>query len=381
MRIAILSAHGSDTTYGGAEVAIHRLIGGLEGLGHEVGVITGLPPTHPQPNLLGTVTRHPWRASRARHLTNVAMDAVALPSQRLEAMLTGFRPSAALTHNLPGLSTSAWAVAHRLRIPVVHTLHDYYLLCRRTTLTRRGGGSCGTLGFCALRRRSILRYASAIGYVFAPSQFVADRHAGLFPAAPPIEVLANPTGGDDLRSIAAPSGLRRLGYLGRLDPTKGVTLLLQTASELRQRGITLVVAGDGALRDEVVRAAELGLIEYRGRVEGEDRRRLLSECDAGIAPSLWDEPGGPTLSMAEWLEAGRPVFASLRGGHTEVARRRVGVAGFEPTNTGLLEAIATWQGPRFGQLLGQVRRDLSPSTSEHAERYVAAAESARHRVD
>jgi hypothetical protein len=64
-----------------------------------------------------------------------------------------------------------------------------------------------------------------------------------------------------------------------------------------------------------------------------------------------------------------------------VARRGVGVVGFEPTRAGLLDTIAAWQGPRFGQLLERVRRDLSPSSSDHAERYVAAADAARHRID
>ena len=47
-----------------------------------------------------------------------------------------------------------WQAARRQGIPVVHTLHDYWLLCPSTTLTRRDATPCRPSPFlCGARTR------------------------------------------------------------------------------------------------------------------------------------------------------------------------------------------------------------------------------------
>ena len=77
-------------------------------------------------------------------------------------------------------------------VPVVHTIHDYYLLCPRVTLTRRDATPCRPSPLlCGFRSHRLARWAPAVSHVIGCSQYVLDVHAHLFPAAE-LHVLRNP---------------------------------------------------------------------------------------------------------------------------------------------------------------------------------------------
>ncbi|MGG7377432.1 glycosyltransferase, partial [Escherichia coli] len=69
-------------------------------------------------------------------------DAVSRPTARVREAVAAARPDVVHTNNLPGVTTAIWEVSRQLGIPVVHTIHDYYLLCPRVTLQRRDGRPC-----------------------------------------------------------------------------------------------------------------------------------------------------------------------------------------------------------------------------------------------
>src|SRR4051812_14597277 len=80
------------------------------------------------------------------------------------------------TQNLGGFSVAVWAAARRLGIKVVHTLHDYYLLCPRTTMYRseqRCEHACASCKVFSLPKQLASRHVDvAIGV----SEFVLQRH-------------------------------------------------------------------------------------------------------------------------------------------------------------------------------------------------------------
>ena len=71
----------------------------------------------------------------------------------------------------------------------------------------------------------------------------------------------------------------------------------------------------------------------------------MSECDAAIVPSRWEEPGAPPYSAAEWLAAGRPVLASNRGGLGEAAAELPGIVPLTPSADGILDAVLALREP------------------------------------
>jgi glycosyltransferase involved in cell wall biosynthesis len=132
-----------------------------------------------------------------------------------------------------------------------------------------------------------------------------------------------------------------LGYIGALDRVKGVHLLLAALPRLVPLGFSLRLAGDGRLREEVAAGAQAhAVLRWEGHLTGEAKRRFLEDCDVGLIPSVWAEPGGPTFTMVEWLAARRPVLVSDRGGLGEVVGMYPGSEAVEPDVDAIVEAVA-----------------------------------------
>jgi glycosyltransferase involved in cell wall biosynthesis len=315
MRVLLVNAHGDDPAFGGAERRVRYLAAGLKGRGHEVEILSAFPHRSGSGTPTVILHRSDWREDRKRRLQNHLGDLISAPWPRLKAVVSEFAPDVVHTHNLPGIGTGVWEVAHRERAAVVHSILDYYLLCPRTTLVRRDGAPCRPHPLlCGARTRRIARWAGAVDAVLGTSNHVLRVHEGIFPQAiratapPPLRPLS---GGPPAPLGSPPS---TLGYMGSLTVEKGVGLLLEAAPDLAQCGLALRLAGDGPLRGAVERSPDVG---YDGHLEGEELVRFVEACDIGVVPSLWDEPGGGPFVLGEWIGAGRPVLTTGRGGLAE----------------------------------------------------------------
>jgi glycosyltransferase involved in cell wall biosynthesis len=349
VRVLLVSAHGADTSYGGAERYVSDLAAGLRDRGHEPRILSAFPsretPTGVETDVLHATD---WRTSRTRRLRNHLGDVVSTPGPALRRAVAEARPDLVHTNNLPGISSAVWEVAREAGVPVVHTLHDYHLLCPRTTLVRPDGASCRPHPLlCGLRTSRLRRFAGAVSHVVAGSEHLLRIHRGFFPRAAesvvrlplaPLEGALTPP-----PPAAAP---RTLGYIGGLAPTKGVRLLVEAAPELARAGLTLRLAGDGPLRPEVEAAAARGDLVYDGFLDGARKLEFLAACDVGLVPSLWDEPSGPPYVVCEWFAAGRPVLATRRGGLAETIELLGGVLPLEPTVEGIVGAAAALRDER-----------------------------------
>ncbi len=104
---------------------------------------------------------------------------------------------------------------------------------------------------------------------------------------------------------------RRVLYLGRLLPHKGIDLVLDAAASLQASGIGVDVAGDGQRRPAVEAAARAGSLTYHGVVQGAERFALMAESAVCLVPSF-AEPWGVVVQEA--LATGTPVLASSEVG-------------------------------------------------------------------
>jgi glycosyltransferase involved in cell wall biosynthesis len=107
-----------------------------------------------------------------------------------------------------------------------------------------------------------------------------------------------------------------VGYVGRIEPRKGVLDLVAAAPRLRAAGVRVVLVGDAPYRGEAgylerVRASPD--VERYGWVEG--AAGLMGALDVLVLPSR-QEPFGTVL--AEAMNAGTPVVATRVGGLAEV---------------------------------------------------------------
>src|ERR1039458_2651956 len=158
------------------------------------------------------------------------------------------------------------------------------------------------------------------------------------------------------------------GYVGRITGVKGVSLLLDAASILKQEGrrFALRIVGDGQDRVELeglARRLDLGdRLVITGFLNGARLREALEDISVLVMPSIWEETAG--LAAMEPMIRGRLVIAAEIGGLSEV----VGDAGlkFQPSNTaGLAErmrqilhnpAILEMLGKRAGERASQLFR-------------------------
>lgn len=382
MRLLLVNAQGADLAAGGSGRYVADLARGLTARGHDVHVLAGFPVDEDGADNTTVLHDEHWRKSTVRRLRNHVDDVVAMPTSNLRRSVAAMGPDLVHTSNLPGFSTAVWEVARRLDLPVVHTLLDYHLLCPRSSLTRRDGSPCCPhRTFCEFRTRRLARWAGAVSDVITGSEHLWRREGHLFPGAR-VEIVRLPVvavSAGELRSPGTPP--RTVGYIGGLDPIKGVRELLRAAPSLARLGLRVRLAGDGRLRAEVETAAGEA-VEYAGTVLGAEKIRFIEETDLAVVPSTWEEAYGPPYVVAEWIAAGRPILCSTRGGLGE-ARELPGVVPIESTADGIVTAARqllethVWE-----KLLAGLRpvgdaEDMERWLDEHEAVYMRALAEAR----
>jgi glycosyltransferase involved in cell wall biosynthesis len=127
-------------------------------------------------------------------------------------------------------------------------------------------------------------------------------------------------------------------YVGRLDVPKGIDRLLE-AWELggSRSGRTLVVVGDGPLRDRVQAAAATGSVRWLGQVPQEEVAVAMAGAAYVVVPSRVFE--GYPLAVAEAFARARPVLTVSGGSVGTIVDDSIGWV-VDPSAEALAEAIA-----------------------------------------
>src|SRR6266568_270961 len=68
----------------------------------------------------------------------------------VEVIRAQSKPDVLHSNNLSGLSTAVWRVAAQLGVPILHTIHDYYLTCPRCSRFHKGRSCEGTCTSCGI---------------------------------------------------------------------------------------------------------------------------------------------------------------------------------------------------------------------------------------
>ena len=302
MRIALV--HSSFGTAGGAERYLRDLARSLTERGHQVSVLArpsagAAPGDHPVPARLAS--RLPLPRKLATHLGDL-LDPTGLGPAQLRAL----RPDVVHVHNWQGLGILPLARLARA-FPTCHTVHDYALCDPANALAH---GPRGSLPAAALRLRSrwLVRRLRRVT-LFWPAQRareIAARYAPTVAGLPArIVPLAVPATGQPAPPPGSPQVFL---FLGALSSHKGVDVLLDAWSRLAGGG-TLLIAGNGELREEVLAAAQRDpSVQYLGYLDPAGKAAALARAGWLVAPSRCPETFG--ISCAEALIAGRPIIAS-----------------------------------------------------------------------
>lgn len=238
-------------------------------------------------------------------------------------VLDDWRPDVVNTNVLAGMGLGIWRACRARGIPVAHTIHDYYLLCLKSSM-RSGAQNCTnpckSCQFAAANNsRSVSNYVDGVIYV---SQHVKNAHESnnMFTGR---HVKSRIIHGiyDAPRKGAAPAseplserGLR-VGFMGRISPEKGLDRLISQCAALKNKRWSLQIAGSGEI-DYVAhlkKLAEGHPVEFLGVVEPS---AYLSQIDMLVVPSLWHDPA-PRVAYEAGLNGVIPLVSN-RGGLPEL---------------------------------------------------------------
>jgi glycosyltransferase involved in cell wall biosynthesis len=267
------------------------------------------------------------------------------------------------------MGAGALRAAKARALPVVVTLNDFWFLCPRINLQRPDGKlsapdrfdpqACARCKFEEKRRfRSFARafpgaadwlwgnaFRSPAGVTTAfaemedrfrqrnqvlvgmleqvdalicPSRFVLEafQSRGIAPAKLFLNTHGIDSTGWTPLSAGAPDPDRglRIGYLGQVEPHKGVHLLLEAFSTLRSSvPLSLAIYGSPPASEQYQSTLDRlaggdRRIRMHGRYEPQQLGQILSQIDVLAIPSTWNEIG--PLVMYEALRARIPVVAS-----------------------------------------------------------------------
>lgn len=250
------------------------------------------------------------------------------------------KPDVVNTHNLTGFSCAAWSAVKARSLPLVHTLHDYSLICPKATMFKAGRNCTGQCTACRMFTSPGKRLSTIVDHVVGVSRFTLDRHleAGYFRGVRDARVIHNGLPGAPRPAAPRDQGSRplRLGYVGQLTPPKGVDQLVRQMGAWDASQCELLVAGKGSAAFEAnLRAHAPGNVRFVGFVDPDE---VYRDIDVLVVPSLWEDPL-PT-SVLEAAMHGVPAIVSRRGGLPEtVLAGRTGLV-YEPLEPkGLRRAI------------------------------------------
>ena len=404
MRLCLLASLYPPDTLGGAEVYVRALARQLAEQ-HDVSVITtqayrGRASLRPRLEQDGPVRVYRFFPLNFYHLSlrpaawfaKAGWRAIDLYNwhSRLVVgrLLDRLQPDLVHSHNLRGLSISVWDAVRGRGLPLVHTLHDFNLLCRTSLLWHPPGQPCdGRSGVCRVYRTVMRGLAgSKPALVLSPSNFALEQHlrAGLFAGSQTAHLplgVAPPAGAAQASHGPPPSvqpGPLQVLYFGVVGEHKGVRQLIQAFRLLPGAGARLEIAGNGTPREMAICRALAGpdpRIAFLGFLDGDQKEQAFQRASVVAVPTL--SPDNYPVTILESLVRAKPVVASRVGGIPELIQPEVNGLLVEPGEVPAL-AAALDRLARDGALLARLGSAPSgQSIMQHAlalsDRYAALA--------
>jgi glycosyltransferase involved in cell wall biosynthesis len=226
------------------------------------------------------------------------------------------------------LPASYWAI--RRGVPYIvrplGTLNEWGMMHRRPWLKRAS--------FHLVERR-ILEHAALVHYTSHQERHEAETLgvngvSAVIPNGLP-DSLPGGFAGAFRRRHPQLRGRRIILFLSRLDPKKGLDLLLRAFADARRQApdATLVIAGDGhdqfaeQLKTETRRLGIAEDVLWTGFLTGDDKQAAFADAVMYVLPSYSENFG---LAVAEAMAAGLPVVVSDQVGiHGDIADAEAGL--------------------------------------------------------
>lgn len=355
MKICYISSFYPPLIFGGAEIYVKRISEELVRHDHEVVVITtsskiSAKPSIEKENGVKIYRFHPLNIyaiyntlSKPALLKPIwyMIDLLNIHSYlAIRSILKKEKPDIVHIHNFKGFSF-AFNAAKSLNLPLVFTIHDYFLECLQENLIRSSVKICDNRPLPCRIYAEIQRYLkdNEPDVVTAPSQFVIDilKKDGFFKKVKAIKL---PLGIElnNIKKIEKDYEAIDILFVGRLNRYKGVNILIDAFKQIKRKNIYLHIIGTGKDTEEFKEIAEddSNIIFY-GFVSDEELIALYKKASVTVVPSIWYETFG--IVIIESLKYSTPVIASSIGGFPELIENGLNGYLFEAGNVDELKKL------------------------------------------
>ena len=348
---------------GGTQMHLRDLCAAQRAAGHETAIFSRLGGDE---FAEFEVTSAEWEGVPVTRITNNFQDVDDLQllfhHPRIDAAFGDYldieKPDIVHVHHLTCLSTTIIDVAKDRGLPVVMTLHDYWMICPRgqrihpddlricdpldrkrclpclqslwphllpkgrpASLWQRLFGKNPSAEKLVLWEAEIRRVLDRCDLTISPSRFHRDRFVewgldakrsvAIEHGLPREELLAEPRGRKEIE---------RIGFIGTVIPSKGIHTLVEAFSRLGREDLSLEIHGEipSFHGEDSYRARLEALVKpsmqvhFHGRYEHRDLARILGGLDVVVVPSLWWESF--CLTAREAALAGACVVGCRLGG-------------------------------------------------------------------
>ncbi len=379
MKVAFVSTLYAPNERGGAERTVRILAEALVATGHQAVAISLAPDGVAREGMINGVKTYYvplanifWKQSeqarsRVARMLWHGIDAWnPVMAARVAKILRRERPDVVQTGNLQGFSVALWRAVRRQRIPLVQMLHDYYLGCPKSTMTvgaHNCAVQCRSCRLFAIPRRTHSNLPAAVislsrrmlTRLEETGLFAEVRHKYIIHGINKMDPVTRP------RENKAPGTSIVVGYLGRIENTKGIEVLLDAAGRLPAAQLTVLLGGKGdddyaaSLRQRYAAAN----VRFLGFVKPAD---FFRQIDVLVVPSVWEEPLGRVIY--EGYAHGVPSLVANVGGMPEIvdagSTGHVFPAGDSAALAALLSRLIDdgWRGRDFFEACVERSRDF-----------------------
>lgn len=334
---------------GGAELIVSYLAEGLVERGHQVTVISTCgPEMEPYPiemrNGVEILRFFPknlyWHWERKPHpawmkaLWHMRDAWNFNTGSRFKKILGDRRPDVLHTHLIDGMSAMLWQQAKASGMGVIHTAHDYHLMCPRSVMLSKSQKICNNPSVgCKMYRGWHLSTTKYVDVFCSPSNFLIEKHKkeGLHAKRTAVVNNGIPLPAPEPKVRAADAPVRFL-FPARHTIEKGCLVLLEAVKKLLpDLNFELLVAGKGPLEDKFHEAAAAdSRIKMLGYISGDTKTATFRQADCILVPSLWYE-NAPVV-IVEAAAYGMGVIGSNIGALPEFIKHEKTGLLFEPGN-------------------------------------------------
>lgn len=223
---------------------------------------------------------------------------------------------------------SAFHAVKFLGLPLVYTIDDYILFCRRVVLLHANGGICTEKNIspvCRLYRQFSKDIVNkCVDLVISPSEFALNLHKknGFFSntearVLPHGIELDNDESGNKKSQANSKKQTLDILYTGGLTRHKGIHTLIEAFRMIKNPDVRLHIVGGGVYEKELKRLAGRDFrIIFHGRFKNKEMREFYRNSDLLVVPSIWFEVMGNVIHEA--FREGVPVIGANIGGIPEM---------------------------------------------------------------